>query len=498
MTAEIQVKPDALNSPPAASSAFDSVASSNILDSERYRLQQLIGAGAFGSVYAGRDLVLGRAVAVKIPKLEKQDAIENFLNEMRSAAQLRHPHIISIFDSGIDQKGHPFAVYELVEGRSLAELAKAGQLDRFTIVRLIAEAAEAVHYSHRQSLVHRDLKPSNIMVNAEGQALITDFGLAVNEANQRGRSGDIAGSPAYMSPEQVRGEAHRMDGRTDIWSLGVILYELLTGRRPFKGKNHEEIFEEILHREPKPPRQVNDTLPKELEACILKCLEKSVKSRYTTAGDLASDLRQWINANQDALISFSPLSEEFVGKSTVRINTTATKVKKPERKVKTRVTTASIVAMIALVLSAGIWAFVQTEPSPDLPPQSTGPAGWQPLLVTEPKVIALSKIPDDTTWKFDKHKRSLSITTNEMAAFSLGEASDRTYRIRLEVSQFPWAYGAGVFIGYQLNPNASSDKRKYHCQSIEFLPNPKSTRQPYIARSYMTFTQDGRLFERHT
>ena len=160
----------------------------------------------------------------------------------------------------------------------------------------MATIAEAAHHAHRAGLVHRDLKPSNILIDEVGKPHITDFGLAIREDLQDLRTGEIAGTPHYMSPEQVRGETHRLDGRTDVWAIGVILYRCLLGRQPFSGRNHLEIFEEILHRDPKPPRQINDRLPRELERICLKCLSKRMADRYETAGDLADDLKRWLVA----------------------------------------------------------------------------------------------------------------------------------------------------------------------------------------------------------
>ena len=159
---------------------------------------------------------------------------------------------------------------------------------------MLAAVADAVSFAHEKSLVHRDLKPENILLDNQGQPHIADFGLAVHEDERWPMRGEIAGTPVYMAPEQVRGESHRLDGRTDLWALGVILYRTLTEHRPFDGRCPEEIFEDILEREPVPPRQRDRTISRELERICLKCLSKRMTDRYATASDFADDLRNWL------------------------------------------------------------------------------------------------------------------------------------------------------------------------------------------------------------
>jgi len=198
-----------------------------------------------------------------------------------------------VYDVGRQEDGTPFIVMEYVDGVSLAGLLKGGGLAPPRAVALMVQMAEAAHYAHKQGFVHRDLKPGNVLLDAEGNAHLADFGLAVHDSTQRQHAGEYAGSLAYMSPEQVRGETHRLDGRADIWSLGVILYQMLTERCPFAGDNLQEICDEILRRDPKPLRQIDDRIPAELERICLKCLAKPASDRYLTARDLARDLRAW-------------------------------------------------------------------------------------------------------------------------------------------------------------------------------------------------------------
>jgi len=261
----------------------------------RYQVCRVLGRGAFGTVYLADDPELDRPVAIKVPRRERfasQQDVERFLEEARCAARLKHPGIVTMHDVG-HEGDLCYIVMEYVQGRSLEELMRSQRPSPAEAAGLIARVADALHYAHKKGFVHRDLKPGNILIDDQGHPHITDFGLAVSEDSQRLQAGQVAGTPAYMSPEQVRGETHRLDGRTDIWSLGVILYELFTGRQPFWRGNVAECLDEILNREPKPPRQVEDTIPPELERIVLKCLAKPVNERYSTAADLAADLRHW-------------------------------------------------------------------------------------------------------------------------------------------------------------------------------------------------------------
>ncbi len=263
----------------------------------RYRVDAVLGGGSFGLVCQGFDEQLNRPVAIKVSHshcLGSPEQIERFKAEARIVAGLDHPRIVPVYDVGETDDGQVYFVAKLIEGGSLARRLAEQRLDGHAAAELTADVAEALDYAHRQGLVHRDVKPSNILLDGSGQPLVADFGLAVHETQQRCHRDDVSGSPAYMAPEQVRGQSHFLDGRSDIWALGVVLYELLTGRRPFAGESLDELFEEIQRREPKPPRMVDASIPAELERIVLRCLEKEVTRRYSTAADLAADLRDWL------------------------------------------------------------------------------------------------------------------------------------------------------------------------------------------------------------
>jgi serine/threonine protein kinase/formylglycine-generating enzyme required for sulfatase activity len=261
----------------------------------RFSVQRRLGVGSFGEVFLAHDDELDRPVALKLPRLDRiaeQASLEDFLAEARSAARLKHPGIISVHDVSTGMDGI-FIVLEYVEGCDLAEVMRGQKLTPMRVAEVMIEIADAVSYAHEQGLIHRDLKPANVLLDSQGHAHVADFGLAIRQKGQRFLRGQIAGTRSYMSPEQVRGETHRLDGRTDIWSLGVMLYEMLTGERPFSGETTAELFDEIQHREVRPLRQIDRKCPGALERICLKCLSKRMTERYTTADDLVDEMRHW-------------------------------------------------------------------------------------------------------------------------------------------------------------------------------------------------------------
>jgi len=267
----------------------------------RYKVIRLLGGGTFGKVYLAEDALMDRKVAIKVPSarlVETAKARQEFVREARSVARLQHEGIVHVYDFGQEDQGACYIVYEYIDGMTLADRMQKRPVTPAEAAALVARAAEALHHAHLEGLVHRDIKPANILLDRQGRPRVADFGLAVRDEDLPQQRGLLAGTLYYMSPEQVRRESHHIDGRSDIYSLGVVFYELLCGRRPFTGKSLDELQDQILNREAKPPRQIRDTVPQNLESICLKALSKRIQDRYSTAKDMAEELTQAVQAIQ--------------------------------------------------------------------------------------------------------------------------------------------------------------------------------------------------------
>ena len=331
-----------------------------------------------GTVYLAEDTHLGRRVAIKFPSVnsDSHDYRARFLREARAVSELSHQNIATLFDYGETAEGRPFLVMELARGRTLTELMEQGELDLARAVEIVSAVAEALVEAHARGVVHRDIKPSNIMIHDRGQIKVLDFGLAKqlttdtvlsSEPEARTllstetRSGVVLGTPAYLSPEQATGSA--VDGRSDLFSLGTLLYEAITGRTPFAGNSFIEIAANVLHVEPTAPSKINPLVPPQLDFIALKALAKKTNKRYQTAKEFIADL----NAVKERL-------EESSGQTLIRRTSPSvpaghshTFTNLSQILQRPRIPISYILIGVALI-AVGIFAWSFTRPRPHKPP----------------------------------------------------------------------------------------------------------------------------------
>ncbi len=262
----------------------------------RYEVLEELACGGMGVVYKARDPLLGRVVALKMLRPagfgQRDESVRRFCREARLIARLKHPHVVPIHEFGEHEGQHYFAM-EFVSGGSLDRHVDRYAGDPRSAAVLIAKIARAVHYAHEKGILHRDLKPANVLLDEHGEPLVSDFGLAKQNdgESELTRPGEILGTPAYMAPEQAEGRHDRVSRATDIWALGVLLYTLASGNRPFRGHDRDETLEQIRRADPPRPRPAFD---RRLETIALKCLEKDPARRYQSAAALADDLQRWL------------------------------------------------------------------------------------------------------------------------------------------------------------------------------------------------------------
>ncbi len=297
-----------------------------ILKAGRYEIVGELGRGAMGVVYKATDPVIGRAVAVKTIKLSaegtglsQQELLARFQTEARAAGLLTHPNIVVVFDAG-EEDGLYYITMELVEGKSVQALIDAGHafpLPR--ILRIMEQTCSALQFAHERNVVHRDIKPANIMLTGDDTVKVTDFGTAkILQFGTVQQTAHVMGTPSYMSPEQVKGRA--VDGRSDIFSLGVMLYEMITGEKPFPGQSITTVIYKIVNEEPVPPRQINPSIHPGISAAVMKALAKEPEARYQSCRELLEDLRNYRNT---ANLGGSPQSTMALGGANSPTATTA-------------------------------------------------------------------------------------------------------------------------------------------------------------------------------
>ena len=281
----------------------------------RYEIIAELGRGAMGTVYRARDPKIDRIVALKtitvagIGPADEEEYRQRFFREAQAAGKLSHGGLVTIFDVGEDEKSKtPFIVMEFIEGKTLEELGRGERLPTATALGLVKQIAEALDYAHGRKIIHRDIKPANIIVTGDGHAKVTDFGIAKLAMTQFTQPGQVLGTPAYMAPEQLSGGA--VDGRSDIFSLGVILYWLLTGDKPFAGDTTTAVSFKIVYQEPIPATQINPSLSPEFDYALGRALAKDPAGRYQGGREMAEDLEDLLDGRPPRSQATAPAAAE--------------------------------------------------------------------------------------------------------------------------------------------------------------------------------------------
>jgi len=427
----------------------------------RYRLDRLLGRGGYGEVWKGFDPVLDVVVAIKRPREDRinpPSQSDLFVAEARKQAGLNHPAIVKIRHAERHASSW-LIVSDFIDGVNLAECMLKKRFSAADSARLVADIADALQAAHRQRLVHRDVKPANILIDESGRPFLTDFGLALAEEDQQSEKNIVAGTHAYMSPEQIRGEAHLLDGRADIYSLGVVLYELLTGERPFRGNTFQDYREQILARAPKPPRAINDSIPRELERICLKCLAKSPAERYLTGSDLASELRHSVKPRSARLL--------WAGIG---------------------------VGVVGLAISMVLWRpwsapdgkIEKAVEKPAAPPVLVTPSvqrdGWTPLWDRLPKKLVWPGRDGDSLLELKEREQLIVAVCEEHGLIQLGEVNEPDYTFRVDVKMLNGRGTFGVLLGQRYIVQKGNELS--HFELIRLQANFPGEKERFILSHY--------------
>jgi serine/threonine-protein kinase len=452
----------------------------------RYEITGELGRGAMGVVYKALDPTIGRTVALKTMRLDvhgldAQEMVRRFQNEARAAGVLNHPNIVTIYDAG-EQDGIFYIAMEFIEGTTLHELlAEKRVLATDEVLQLTRQICRGLDYAHSNGIVHRDIKPANIMITANGSVKIMDFGIA-KSGGQVTNTGQVLGTPNYMAPEQVKGR--QLDGRSDLFSLGVILYEMLTGEKPFVGQNVTTIIYKIVNENPITPRDLDVTVHPGLSAIVTKALAKAPDDRYQTGADLVRDLENYklagpVRTGSTAAISPAPSPEKtlvlplrVVAGNTARAAAAAPApakkpipVKRPTTAIlssKRSVLMATIVTIVVLGCAMGGYAYHRTQVkmrqlAEEAKIKEAQEAAREPIAIAipapTPAPAPKEEIAPDTTVKFFPAKKNTPAQKVAPAPFKATSSPNKVFVAQSELKLLSQPDSAKVEIDGWSEPN---------------------------------------------
>lgn len=384
----------------------------------KYKITGLLGKGAMGIVYKALDPDITREVAIKTIHFDlvtegtnREEMMKRFIREAQAAGKLTHPNIITIYDVG-REKDLTYIVMQYIEGQSLAKmLASRKKFSTLEFVKLFCQLCDALDYAHRNGIIHRDIKPANILIDKKGKPFIVDFGVARVETSTITQTGTTIGTPSYMSPEQVRGQ--KIDKRSDIFSLGIILYELLTGKCPFKAESITTVIYKIVNEEPLPLTKVKKGLPVAFEHIVEKALAKDPKDRYQNCKQLAADL-QGLGKGLDKTLVISADKGELV------------KWKEGKKRKIGLILVASF-AVVVLLSAGGFWFFSQKTGNASSPSNETKEAKVEkPPLPSQPQATTSDPLEEKLKEIRESFEREDFVGTVRLAEKVLSEYADNT------------------------------------------------------------------------
>jgi len=435
----------------------------------RYRLDAWVGRGGFGEVWKGYDPELNRPVAIKLARRDRHfpdSLVGQLRDEARRAAKLSHRGIVTVYDVARDDNGL-YIVSEYIDGQTLRFRMTSGLVSLDEAVSLVIQTAQALHHAHKNDLVHRDIKPGNILLRPDGEAVVTDFGLAVSEREQLAEPEGTVGTWPYMSPEQARGESNQVDSRTDVYGLGVVFYELLTGRYPYPAETKQEYREQVISRPPRPLRTIDDSIPDELEQICLRCLAKSVDDRFSTCRDLADALGQWQEV-RDEVPRRSGVADAIVPRH--------------------RLILAVLGTALAIMVTVGAFILFRSPPDPG-DPLAPPPLGtWVSLLDREPAMVSWRLGDGRESPRFDLQDERYAVRSDRTRWIArCGDIDSRPLELRAVISVDDWLGCGGIVWGLRRDTEAFPEKH-YRCLAVEYF-RTEPTEPAKLAALEITLTE---------
>ena len=435
----------------------------------KYSIVRQAASGGFGTVYEAFDEQLHSRVAIKVSRHEGNTSINQaMLEEARLHAKLRHPNIVRVLAVERQTDDSIYIVMDWINGQTLREYMARCKLSITQSLTIAQQIADAMHYAHRVGFVHRDLKPNNVLIDDDGKPYVADFGLAVNDESQRARRYEFAGTVAYMSPEQVRSQSQYLDGRTDIWAIGVMLYEMLGGQRPFRG-NYHELLDEILNREPKPLRLLNEEVSPSLESIVNACLAKEIPRRIPTARELSERLQQEQDSSHPSQSRRRSVTNyRLAGVGLLLLLAGVVGGILQFGRLGTPAIQASPSSLAALPTANSMKPLTRDESL------SLVPARWHKLLDRPLERLSVPPPGSETVFIENPELEELTLMVNGQAILRAGTIACPDCSIQFSLSQPTWSGEVCFFYG--MRPASAAPKSLLTCEEVLFVALPELPR----------------------